>query len=364
MKKRADASRPHGGRLLAITAVLLAVALLLLAMSLLDLRRSPLQVQRNGFRMGDAADSVVCSAGNGVAAGGRSGIWLFTSTGKQAAAHDVPLSDPLVGGCSLVAAFADRGAAGLYALYPDSTVRSAATDGAVSFLDVNPTGLITVISDIEGQNGSAMVYDTDLSPLFRWSAVSGVPAAARTSEQDLLCVAIRSGENSVLRLFRIDREEELASVVLPGEAVSDIGFFSDGSVCALSDRRLVFFSPEFRELSSFSLAGRDVAAYDLSGGFASLATEARGGGDPLLTTFDSYGVLMGRLVPERTVLGLSASGEKLLVLFSGRESTLYDPGLLEDVSFQPPESTRQCVLSPEGVGFYAGDEGIYRLLFR
>ncbi len=365
MKKRSDKSRPHGGRILVITAVLLAIALLLLAMSLLDLRRSPLQVERNGFQMGNAAGSVVCSAGNGVAAAGSSGIWLFTSTGKQAAADAVSLRDPLAAGCSLVAAFADRGGTELHALYPEGSARSTATDGAVSSLDVNPTGLITVISDIQGTSCSVMVYDTNLTPLFRWNALTGVPAAARTSEQDLLCVGVRSGENSVLRLFRIDREEELASVVLPGEAVSDLGFFSDGSVCALTGRRLVFFSPELEELASFSLEGKLVAAHAFSGRFAALAvSEENDGSEPQLLSFDSAGVLLGRLVPERDVLVLSASGERLLVLFSGRESTLYDLSLAEDVSFQPPESTRQCILSPEGVGFYCGDDGIYRLLFR
>lgn len=363
-KEKPSVSRRGSARILVASAFLLAAAALLLVLSILESGRLPTLRGRNGFRLEGGEKIFYAQAGNGLAAATTEHIQLFSSGGKCAAKMPVDMTDPACAGSSLVGVYYDVGQEGIIALYPDGSVRQAQTEGPVVYADVNETGLVTVLLEKRGYKGCVMVYDTDLSPLFRWDAGSGYPLTAHISREDVLCVNCAAEGGSALRFFRIDREAEQAAFSSPGELILDFGFLSDGTVCAVTENRMLFLRPDGTLSAEHDFAGEHLDAFWLRGDFAVLATvTGRSGGSALLTTLDSRGGVLGQRRTDRDVTALSAAGEKVLVLFSGRESTLYSSALEEDVSFQPEEDVKQIFLFSDYRALFGGAEQVRRIDF-
>ena len=358
-KEYGSPPRRSSSRVLAATAVLLAIAVLLLVVSVVENRRAlPFLRDRSAFPVETGSPVVYASAGSGLAAATSEHIQLFSSRGKCVAETDVLFEKPGCAGCTLLGVYYDEGRPGLTALYPDGSVRQTETPGPVFFADVNETGLVTVLLDKSGYKGSILVYDTDLSPLFRWDAGSGYPVSARCSGDDRLCVGTVSAQGSELHFFRIDREEEQAGYSIPGEILLDLGFLSDGTAAAITEERIVFVRCDGTPAADHPFEGRHPAAWWLRGGFAAVSTvTGLEGGSAVLSTLGSDGRILGNCTADRDVTALAGAGDRLLVLYAGSESTLYSSALEEDISYQPDESMTQVFLSADGRAIYAGDSG-------
>ena len=224
----------RSGRILTATAALLAAAVFLLIISVLQSRRPSVTLRQNGF-LGANAEAVYTKAGNGLAAADRDHIALYAVSGKCAAQARTRFQDPQCAGSPLLAVFYDTLSPGIETLYPDGTHRSAETDAPVVFADTNETGLIAVIWKNGADRGTVMVYDTDLTPLFRWDAGSSMPLEARTGGEDLLCVSSLTDDGSRLHFFRIDRAEEYLRVSFPGEKLLDFDYLDDGTLAVVTE---------------------------------------------------------------------------------------------------------------------------------
>ena len=351
-------------RVFAAAAVLLLLAVLLLILSILQSRRSPVSLRQNGFLPGDGSISTYAAAGNGLAAAGPEEIRLYTSAGKLIARYETRLSHPLCAAGASVSVYFDGESERLHALSPDGTHRMAETDGAVIFADVNETGLITVILDKSGSAGAVMVFDTDLTPLFRWSSGTAYPVAARVSADDILCVSCVSREGAALRFFRIDSSEEQGRFDLPGEVIVDIGYVGDETLAAVTTDALLFISPGGELLREQSFEGSHLDAWSLGGRFAAVSTVTGvSGGSGVITTFDHQGEIMDSVSAPRHVEALSACADRLLVLFAGEESTLFSDGLEELISYQPESDVTQVFLTPGGMAYFAGLGGVTQIDF-
>ena len=349
-------------RVLTATTVLLLIAVFLLVLSVVRSWRPAGSGRQNGFYVQTDDGVFYAAAGNGLAAASREHIRLFTSSGKCVAQADVKLRDGVCAGSSLVSVYYDMGENTLHALYPDGVYRLAELESGATFADVNETGLITVIMDKDGAGGSLLVMDTDLTPLFRWDSSSAVPVEARTYGEDLLCVNTLDDAGSILRFFRIDQTDELGRLTLPGEVVIDFGFLTDGTVAAVTDSRLLLLREDGVIRSELSWEGSHLNAWSLRGRFAALSTVSGQSGG-VLTTLDASGKLLGSTPAPGSVRALHSCGERLLVLFTGEESTLYTSDLEELISFQPEEDVSQVFLLPDGRAFFAGDSGVTQIDF-
>lgn len=359
-----DGTRQGARRVFAAAAVLVVLAVILLILSILQARRPASSLRQNGFLSSSGEDAVYAAAGNGLAAAGHGEIRLYSPSGKIAAEMPAELAQPMCAGGAAVSVFYDDGLAGLYALYPDGSHRSMDTDGPVVFAEVNETGLITVILSIKNTRGTVMVYDTDLTPLFRWDAGTGFPLSARVSRDDTLCVNCASGGGGMLCFFRIDREEEQARFTVPDEVILDLGFLSDGTIAAVTAQRLLLVGTDGALIAERSFEGGHLDAFSLRGETAAVAVlSGYGGGQGTLTTYDSRGQTLGSVAAARHVDALTTDGTRLLALFTGEESTLFSADLSEIVSYQPEESVDRVFLTHGGVAYFAGPEGVTQIDF-
>lgn len=351
-------------RVLAASIALLAIAVLLLVLSIVQSRIAAVR-NRSGFRLHDGSPVVCAAAGNGLAAVTGNGAQLFTANGKCAANLEFCFDVPMCAGSTQLAVFADAGKSGIRALYPDGSEREVPTEGGVNFLDVNNSGLITVLTDKEGYRGCVVVFDDDLTPLFRWDASSMTPISARTTAKGLLCINGAGEDGSSLRFFHIDKEETLAEFFRPGERIIDFGFLSNDTVAAVTESALCFVSPmDGSLLAEHRLGGAKLSAFSLSGSFAAVAAvSGQVDGRTVITAFSPSGEPLGSCAVPLTAAAISQNGSQLLVLFLGGESTLFTSSLEEIVSYQPNADTQQAFLCSDSRAIFCGASGIVQVDF-
>ena len=368
--KEQTRSRPSDGtgqgalRVTAAALVLLLLAAMLLVLSVFQSRRPVASLRQNGFISEGGEETVCAAAGNGLAVARPDKFALYSPAGKSVAVFERQTLRPACAGGASVSVFYDEGFPELHALYPDGAHRSAGTEGGVIFAEVNETGLVTVILDVKDTPGTVMVYDTDLTPLFRWEAGSGYPISARVSADDVLCVNCISPRGGELHFFRIDREDELGSFLLPDELIADIGFMDDGTLSAVSLTQLLFLSADGSEKARYSYEGSHLDAFAFGADYAAVAavTGSRGGLGTL-TVLDASGHVLGSVSAPRHVESIAASEDRLLVLFTGEEATLFDTQLQEIVSYQPEAGVNRIFLTHGGMGYFAGPEGVTQIDF-
>lgn len=342
-------------RIYIATIVLLVFAVLLLVISVVENWKELPFLRQTVFTLDEGEDHVFASAGSGLAVASTRSIQLFSAQGKCAAREPVDFQIPACAACSQLGAYYDVGCEGVVVLYTNGSFRKLNTEGPVRLVDVNETGLLAVLSDKTGYQGCITVYDTDLSPLFRFDAGTSYPLAARLSSDDRLAVSFLSEEGSSVLLFRIDREKPSAEVSLPDEMIVDLGFLSDGTLALVTETELRLLEGDGSEAARVSFEGAHLEAWWLQGSFAALDTvSGLNGGSGRLVTLDSRGNILGKMDAPRDIRALSGAGEKLLVLFAGEESTLYTSSLEEDISYQPAADVRQVFLRGDNSAIFCG----------
>ena len=356
---------PRSGtkRVFTAAAVLLLAAAVLMAVSVIQSRRSPAALRQNGFLPAQSSLAAFDTAGVGLAVADPDSIRLFSSAGKCVASETVDYRAPNCVGCPLMGIFYDMNAPGILALYPDGSCRSAETNGAVVFADVNETGLLTVLLEESDTLGTVEVYDTDLTPLFRWEAGTGFPVSARSSADDRLCVNCVSREGTTLHFFRIDSVEEQGSFSLDDELIMDIGFLADGTLAAVTEDRILLLDETGTLVGSHVFDGSHLENYCFDGDFVAVVTSSGFTGSAVLTTLDARGQILESLVAPRQIQALSANTDALLVLYTGEESTLYDRMLAERVSYQPDSDVTKALLTTGELTYYIGPGGVTQIDF-
>ncbi len=351
--------------MLVATIVLLVLAVLLLVISVVENWNQLPFLRQTVFSLDEGDDPAFAAAGSGLACASTRSIQLFSGRGKCAAREAVDFRTPACAACSQLGAYYDVGCEGVVVLYTGGTCRTLDTEGPVRLVDVNETGLLAVLSDKDGYQGCVTVYDTNLSPLFRYDAGTAYPLAARLSGDDRLAVSFLADEGSRVLLFRIDRDRPEAEVEFPDDMIVDLGFLADGTLALVTETELRMLDGDGATVARVSFDGAHLEAWWLRGSFAALDTiSGLDGGYGRLVTLDSRGSVLGKLDAPRTVTALSGAGEKLLVLFTGEESTLYSSLLEEDISYQPASDVRQIFLRSDNSAIFCGTQRAVTVSFR
>ena len=354
---------PGAKRVFIFAAVLLLVAVILMIVSAIQSRRSPVALKQNGFLPSQSEGTCYAAAGSGLAVAGPDQIRLYSSSGKLVSSEQVIYRVPVCVGCPQMGVYYDMNSPGLRALYPDGSCRFAQTEGSVVFADVNETGLLTVLLEESSTLGTVEVYDTDLTPLFRWEAGTGFPVSARSSADDRLCVNCVSREGTTLHFFRIDSVAEQGSFTLKDELIMDFGFLSDGTLAAVTEDRLILLDPAGQIAGTHTFEGSHLEAYSFDGDFVAVVTSSGFSGSSVLTTLDRQGQILESFSAPRQIQAISASDDALLVLYAGEESTLYDKSLKELISYQPDGDVDRVYLTSGNTAYYTGPAGVTQIDF-
>ena len=338
-----------------LTVILVCIALLLTGIfgrDIFSLHRRELPFLAS---VGEKAFFDDC--GRGCAVADTASASLYTASGICIACASVSLPTPVCFAGKRTAIYFSPGESTLYTISSRGNTLSTPMDYPIRYAQINDNDVIAVILDAPDSKGLVLVYDRDMTPLFRWEAESGYPITVRVSDDDRLCINCATDFGSSLHIFQLDDESELGVYHLVDEIALDFGFLSTGSIAVLSEAKLSLLSSTGTLIDDFPFVSSYPTAWSLSGESAVISCS-----NGMLTVIDGNARCLARLETAESAVSLSVSEDHILVLFPS-EATLYTSELTEVVSYQGVGDAQKVFLRSDLTALFAGGSSIRQVDF-
>ncbi len=276
------------------------------------------------------------------------GLQLLDRDGVTVSREIFSMANPAVCAAASTCAFYDVGG---YALrvYQDGEFVRLDSESEIISVSVNNAGYYAVASYEPGYKGGVTVYNPELEPIYKWYSGTGyVVDAAVSPDSSMLAVLCAESEGSTIHIFRLDSEDEYASVTVPNELAFRLSYNSGGNLCVLSEQAVRFFSPSGKALADYAFGSAYLANFRLSEGiWVVVLSKYVSGSDVSLVSFNGSGKLAGEAALPAEPLSLFVQGDKLLVL-GVSDASLYSAELrlLKQNHVVPGFSS--AVLMPKG----------------
>lgn len=282
---------------------------------------------------------------------------LFGSTGEEVWSMPVTMTAPALATGGNRAVAYDVGGTALYVLDQTGLLLELTADEEEPYIaaTLNKNGELAVTAQKKGYKGSVKVYDRALNPdpVFEFKSSQRFVLDGYILGNDLAAVTLGQENgvfvsNIVLYEIGVSGEEPAADYSISGGLVAAIGE-QEGRLVTVSDASLTYAASNGEIAGTYSYSGSYLREYDLNGsGFtALLLNRYRSGSVGRLVTVDKNGEEAGSLDIREEVLGISASGRYLAVLYSDH-LVVYNQDLQPYASLQGTGDTREALMRPDG----------------
>jgi hypothetical protein len=295
------------------------------------------------------ANQVFARAGNGLAVASATGMQLIDADGNTVIRQVFSMEVPAVAATGNLSVFYDIGGTGLRLASFGGEYSELNTEKPIISATLSAGDYLCVATEEAGYKGVVTVYTPSLKPVYRWFSGSGyVLSAVVSPDNSSLAVLCADDEGSVIRFFSLDSEKERGSFRAPAELFMDIHYMGDGTLCAISENRLVFLNSKGELKGSFDFEGSYLMDYEFSNDFSAVILgKYRSGSEGRLITVSGGGQVLGEISLQRDVLSLSARGRQLLVLYSD-SLYLYTQELAEKAARQGVWGAKKAILREKG----------------
>ncbi|MFB0919865.1 MAG: DUF5711 family protein [Oscillospiraceae bacterium] len=288
--------------------------------------------------------------GSDLAVASSTGLQLLDKDGNTVSREVFSMTNPAVCASVNTCAFYDVGGYSLR-IYKDGRFENMDRDSQITSVSVNSSGYYAVAGADPGYKGSVKVYNSELEPVYEWySGLGYIIDAAVSPDSTLLAVLCVESSGSIVHIFKMDSEDEYASVSVPDELTFRLSFESGGNFCVISEKSIHFFSSGGKELSSFDFGDDYLADYELSEScWAVVLSKYVSGSDVTLISFGAGGKEDGSTPLSSEPVALASQDSKLLVLGSSGIA-LYSRELrLQKQNHVVPGFVSAVLLSGDGV---------------
>lgn len=277
------------------------------------------------------AGQVFAPVGSGLAAATTSGLELIAENGRLAASRLISMDAPAIAASRDRAVFYDLGGETVAAAFFDGTVEELEVTGSVLSASATENGYLCVAMECPGYRALVRVYDPSLSPVYEWySASAYVLSAAVSPDGERLAVLSYTTDRSEVRLFSLDREEQLAAFAVSDTVLLDVQWLSGSQLCAYSSGEAYFFDENGQWLDTYGFGERYLTgcAFGGAGCVTFSLSPYRAGTTAELVSLDSDGTLLGTAEVQSEILSLTARDTEILVLCPD-SAVLYSSSLTE-----------------------------------
>ncbi len=346
--------------------MLIAAAILAVAMAVASQREGGLrqvwrdlrgEVDTDEFFFENASGGAFADMDNGLAVAATSGLYVYDRAGGEAFTRLYAWSRPAVTSAGSYGAAWDVG--GDLVLFFDTgkMISELKFDSPVVSARVNSLGYLTVCTQESDYMGSATVYNSLGTAIYRWSSGSGRVLSAAVRDRDELMVLTVGAGGSRLVLMELDDEALLADCTVP-ELCVDAAFVSSG-VVLVTTTGLVGLGERLEGTWSYDYSDRFLTGYDISGNAVMIALSdfQVGGARTVLTVSDS-GAVLGSLQADGDVTDLSLSQSRAAIL-AGDTLTVYDRALTEPAQYQCDFGAERAIIRQDGTVLCAGTFSAY-----
>ncbi len=352
-KNEQNSKRLRAVRSLAAAGIVLVLALAVAAFLLRDTLFAPKPAEKYAsiepFTYETGSDQRFALCGDGLAIASTTGLQLTDQNGNTIAKSIFSMMTPAVDASNGLAIFFDVGGTALRAADTNGVVTQLDTSSPIISADMADNGYFAVCTEETGYKGLATVYNSSLSPVYRWYSGSGwLMKCAVSSDGGSMAAICAESSGTVLHIFRLDSETEKASLTLPDKLYFDVIWLGSSRLCLISESDIVFVDSSAEDQRVVNFEGSYLVDYAVSGGHMSVfLSEYLTGGVGTLTSYDTTGEAVSSVTTDRSLVSLSRNGEKTLALYTDG-CVLYGADMSEKGSEEDVLGVKSALLRSDG----------------
>ena len=280
---------------------------------------------------------------------------LYNSAGQEVWSAPVTMTAPALASGGGRAVAYDVGGTALYVVDASGLLLELTANEEEPYIaaTLNKNGELAVTAEKQGYKGSVKVFSRTLEPdpVFEFKSSQRFVLDGYVLGNTLAAVTLGQENGAFVSnivLYKMPGEEAAANYSISGGLVAAIGE-QEGRLVTISDTVLTCAGTNGEVDGSYSYSGSYLRDYDLGGsGFtALLLNRYRSGSVGRLVTVDKDGVELGSLDIRDEVLGISASGRYLAVLYTDRLS-VYNEDLQTYATLQGTGDARDILMRSDG----------------
>lgn len=280
---------------------------------------------------------------------------VYSEAGEEVWSAPVTMTAPALASGGGRAVAYDVGGTALYVVDQAGLLLQLTADEEEPYISatLNKNGQLAVTAEKKGYKGSVKVYDRALGPepSFEFKSSQRFVLDGYVLGDTLAAVTLGQ-ENGVfvsnIVLYKMPGEEPAANYSVSGGLVAAIGE-QEGRLTTVSDSVLTCAGVNGEIQGSYSYGGSYLRDYDLGGtGFTVLLLNRyRSGSVGRLVSVDGDGEELGSLDIREEVLGISASGRYLAVLYADHLE-VYNQDLQTYAALRGTGDARDVLMRPDG----------------
>lgn len=288
-------------------------------------------------------------------------VLLLGEHGEELFSQTVNYANPAIETGKDSAAVYNVGGTELFVLNARGQARdmSAETGNGILSVSLNGSDYLALTTLKSGCRASVSAYTPSGEIAFLFNSSERYISDARVLEDNRHLATVTLGEAdgifaSTMTFYAFDSEKAVNSTTLGGSMVLSLGAMG-GKLTALQDDRLTLFNVDGSLAGSYRfeypyLRAQSRAAPDFT---VLLLSRYRSGSALRLVTVDAEGETLGSLDLRREVLGVSAAGRYVAVLY-GDGLTVYTSELTEYATLSDTDFARQVAMRPDGTVLVLG----------
>lgn len=302
------------------------------------------------FSFVDGFDSVFADLGSAVVASGSSGVAVYGSGGSETARDALAARNPAIASASGMAVAYDIGGRSLRVVDETGIIASLTFESNIVSCSVSEDSgflsggrLFAVCTEgADGYKGQVSLYKMGKSGpelIYSWFSGEGyvleTQIAPGNKEFAVLTITPRGG-----RIVLLSREQKdiIGEYIYDGAAIIEIDYLQSGALIARTADGLIKIDADGTGSEIYGFEGGAPSGYCAGGSFLAIyfeqaANEASSG---ILVIVDERGSELGRIKTSRSLVWLSADGDRIAVLWSDGLD-IYDRSLRLAVSY--PEAS-------------------------
>ena len=315
-----------------------------------------------GYTYDPSSDHRFASLGNSLVVLTQTSLSVQDGQGNTTWSAGVKMEHPALHTNGSRAVAYDVGGTELYVVDAAGEVWSFTADEAEPLISarLNGAGWLAVTAEKKNNKGAVKVYNGEMKEYFEFKSSRRFVMDGYVTDDCKRLAAVTLGQEestfvSNVILYNINEEQPFANYDIPDGLAVAMG--QDGALITVCDTCLAFAGTDGELEAVYSYGGDYLREYALGGDdFAALLLNRYSSGSVgRLVTVDREGQETGSLEINEEILGISAAGRYLAVLYANR-LVVYTPDLQVYATLNGTDYARSVLMRADGSAILLGSE--------